>query len=790
MKILVQLIVLIFLQASIGAQNINIQLLGQKPYPSSVLHGELNDVWGHVDSLGNEYAIVGLEKGVSIVDVDDPTNLTEVFYVSGPSTIWRDMKTWNNHAYITNEYSGGLMIIDLDALPGTITPADVYYFTGSSYPFNSAHNIYIDENGIAYIFGSDYGNGGAIMLDLTVNPKAPVEVGLFDTEYLHDGMARGDTLWGAAVYKGAFYVINVSNKANPLILASKFTSGFFAHNCWISDDGNTLFTTDEIANGAIGSYDVSDVSNIDELDVIYSNPGSGVIPHNTHVYGDFLVTSYYRDGVTVVDASNPDRLVQTGNYDTSPFNGTGFNGCWGTYPYLPSGKLLATDIENGLFVLGVNYTKGVYLKGNSRKFSDSTAVALTEVTVVNGNNVFSSNLNGFYKESFADSGWYKLAFYKPGYLRDTIDIYMQSGQSYTVDVYLRKQIPFTLKGIVLDGDNQSVIPFSKVLVKDNDLLHYTFADANGAFEITNFFEGHYEVTTGLWPEYKNSCIDIPISGGDSLVLSTYKELNDDFTFDNFWTADTKGTSGAWERELLMFEPSFHTLDFPIKDVNNDCSDFAYVTGVSGASDHDVDGGLNVLISPQLDLTSFEYPLLSFSYWFRNDAPGGVDDTLTFSIAGSGDTVDLLKIHNAINLFQSKWIDTSLLLINLNMDLSDVYFIASAGDFGPDNLLEAGLDNFRIGEAFVGIADQKESAYSIEVFPNPFSDVINLRYSANFKSLDYQLTDIAGRMILKGILYENINQIQIPSVVPNGIYILRLSDQNGNTVSRKMVKTEL
>lgn len=755
-----------------------------------MLHGDLNDIWGHVDSLGNEYAIVGLEKGVSIVDVDDPAILTEVFYVAGLSTIWRDMKTWNNHAYITNELSGGLMIIDLSALPGVITTADVYYFTGSSYPFNSAHNLYIDENGIAYIFGSDYANGGAIILDLTVNPKVPVEVGLFDTEYLHDGMARGDTLWGAAVYKGAFYIINVSNKANPQILASKFTSGFFAHNCWISDDGNTLFTTDEIANGAIGSYDVSDISNIDELDVIYSNPGSGVIPHNTHVYGDFLVTSYYRDGVTVVDASNPDRMVQTGNYDTSPLNGTGFNGCWGAYPYLPSGKLLATDIENGLFVLGVNYTKGVYLKGNSRKFSDSTAVALTEVTVVNGNNVFSSNLNGFYKESFADTGWYKLAFYKPGYLRDTVDVYMQSGQSYTVDVYLRKQAPFTLKGIVLDSDNQNVIPFSKVLIKGKDVLYNTFVDANGAFEISNFYEGYYEVTTGLWPEYKNSCIDIPISGGDSLVLSTFRDLSDDFTFNNFWTVVTGGTSGAWERELLLFEPSFYTLDFPIKDVNDDCSDFAFVTGISSASNHDVDGGLNLLISPKLDLSGFDYPLLSFSYWFRNDAPVGNDDTLTFSLAGSGDTVDLLKIHNAVNLFQSQWIDTSFLLTDLTMDLSDVYFIASIGDFGQDDLLEAGLDNFRIGEAFVGIAKQRDNNYTVQVFPNPFSDVINLRFSANFIPVEYQLTDITGRLILNGILPENEMQIQLPSVVLHGIYILRFSDQKGNTVSRKIVKAEL
>ena len=143
------------------------QLLGSKTYNNTSLHGDLNDVWGYVDSLGNEYALVGLEKGVSIVDVTDPANLVEVFYVAGPSTIWRDIKTWNKHAYICNELSGGLQIIDMSALPGAITSNDVYYHTGPLFPFPDAHNLWIDENGIAYVFGAGFGKKGAIFLDLT-----------------------------------------------------------------------------------------------------------------------------------------------------------------------------------------------------------------------------------------------------------------------------------------------------------------------------------------------------------------------------------------------------------------------------------------------------------------------------------------------------------------------------------------------------------------------------------------------------------------------------------------------
>ena len=40
--------------------------------------GDLNDIWGWVDSLGNEYAIVGSQKGTFIFDITDPVNGRDV----------------------------------------------------------------------------------------------------------------------------------------------------------------------------------------------------------------------------------------------------------------------------------------------------------------------------------------------------------------------------------------------------------------------------------------------------------------------------------------------------------------------------------------------------------------------------------------------------------------------------------------------------------------------------------------------------------------------------------------
>ena len=211
-----------FAQIHFSFSQLNMSLLGNHSFPGS--RGDVSDIWGYVDENGNEYAIVGLEEGVSIVDVTNPGSLNEVFYTPGASTIWRDMKTWGDKAYITNEGGNGLMIIDLAPLPGS-TALTVTNYTGSNYPFQTAHNLYIDENGYCYVMGADYSEGGAIILDLNVPTTDPnFEVGLYDDYYLHDGMVRGDTLWGGAINDGFLVVVNVSNKAAPISMATRLIS--------------------------------------------------------------------------------------------------------------------------------------------------------------------------------------------------------------------------------------------------------------------------------------------------------------------------------------------------------------------------------------------------------------------------------------------------------------------------------------------------------------------------------------------------------------------------------------
>lgn len=412
---------------------------------------QLSDVWGWDDDEGNEYALVGTYSGLSVVDVTDPAEPVEKFFGPGPESIWRDIKTWEHYAYVSNENDEGVYIVDLSPLPGEVI--SFTNFTGSTYPFNSIHNLYIDETGKLYIFGSNNGVGGAIICDLTEDPMNPVELGRFNSHYLHDGMARGDTLWGGAVYTGELLAIDVSDPANPEIMGSVSTPGQFTHNAWVSDDGSHVFTTDEVNSGFIAAYNVTDLSNIIETDRIQTAAGTDVIPHNVHVLNDYLITSYYTEGITIHDASFPDYLFEVGHFDTSPnYSGGTFNGSWGAYPFLPSGNILASDMEEGLYILQPNYTRAAHIAGivTDSITGDPLFNVAWELLYYNGQTVF----DGSYSLSTLENGTYSMIFSKDGYNQKIVDgVELVNGELTNLDV----QMSMTIYTGITDNSSQILV---------------------------------------------------------------------------------------------------------------------------------------------------------------------------------------------------------------------------------------------------------------------------------------------------------------------------------------------
>lgn len=415
--------------------NHNISLLSNLAFPPS--RGMLNDIWG-MKKGAKEYAFVGFEDGVAIVDVTTSTNPVEVFYVQGTFNTARDLKTFNNHLYVVNEGSGGLMIIDLNPLPGTLTMANVTFYTGNAtFPVNTAHNLFIDENGIVYLCRTNK-TADNYILSVFNNPKTPVHLGIYNDFELHDAYVRNDTLWGAAIRDGIFVVVDVSNKALPITMASQPTSSLFTHNIWPTNDGQTVFTTDEVAGAYLDAYDVSNLNNITLLDKVQSSPGQNVVPHNTFFLNNFLITSYYTDGVLIHDVSDPTNMIEVGNYDTSPaLSGSGSGGCWGVYPYLPSGIVLASDRQNGLFVLGPSYVQAARLKGNVTNALTFATLDAVNIELVSTTTSTLTNLIGNYSTGIADAGVYDVIYSKTGFVPDTIfNLTLTAGTTVVQNVQL------------------------------------------------------------------------------------------------------------------------------------------------------------------------------------------------------------------------------------------------------------------------------------------------------------------------------------------------------------------
>ena len=83
-------------------ESLNINFLSSLDYDY-----DLSDVWGYATSDG-EYALVGAYNGISVVDVTNATSPNELAFFSGPESIWRDLKTWDNYLYCINETGAGL----------------------------------------------------------------------------------------------------------------------------------------------------------------------------------------------------------------------------------------------------------------------------------------------------------------------------------------------------------------------------------------------------------------------------------------------------------------------------------------------------------------------------------------------------------------------------------------------------------------------------------------------------------------------------------------------------------
>ena len=253
------------LQLHAQNQSLNMELLSNLPFGEN-----LNDIWGYAAPDGTEYAIVGTVLRTAIVDLSDPSNPVEVASFPGATSTWRDMKAFGEFVYVTTDVGAdGLLVVDMSGAPNNITgffwqpEIDI---NGTVTTLETCHNIFIDEEGFGYLSGCNMNGGGVLIIDLFSTPGMPQFVTGADPRQSHDVMVQDDLMYSSDIFNGFFSVVDVSDRTDPITLATQTTTMTFTHNAWVSEDNNFLFTTDERANAYIDSYDISDLTDIKLLD--------------------------------------------------------------------------------------------------------------------------------------------------------------------------------------------------------------------------------------------------------------------------------------------------------------------------------------------------------------------------------------------------------------------------------------------------------------------------------------------------------------------------------------------
>ena len=786
------IIALLFLGSlSIKAQeSLNMELISNLQYTEN-----LSDVWGYVAPNGDEYAIVGTRNTASIVDLRDPSNPIEVAAFPGNPSTWRDMKHFGEFVYVTNDTGAdGLLVIDMSGAPGNIT-AEFWQpeieINGTINTLGSCHNLFIDELGYGYLSGCNLNGGGVLIIDLFTNPGEPQFVSAADARLSHDVMVQDNLMYSSDIFDGFFSVVDVSDRADPITLTTQATTMLFTHNAWVSDDNNFLFTTDERANSYVDSYDISDLTDIRRLDSFRpgTSIGSGSIPHNTHFLNGYLVTSWYTDGVRIIDGNRPENLVEIAFFDTFQQAGGGFQGAWGATPYLPSGLVLVSDINSGLYVFEADYVRAAYLEGNVT--DADTSFPLDDVTVtIDSPQINSKNTNalGDYKTGLAAPGQVMVTFSALGYVTQTLPVTIQSGEVTMLDVALVPSARFSITGTVSSLVDNSPIENARVLLQNEFQEFEVGTDANGVFVLNSLLEGEYSIFAGAWG-YENIEFNpaLTLNADLDLDIQIGEKLMDDFIVDLGWTVENMAETGAWVREVPIGTSTQGGFSNPNVDVDDDIGNKAYVTGNSegGVGQNDIDGGTVRLLSPIMDLTEFVAPSISYRLWFVNDGGNSSpNDDLRVRITNGIDTINIEILIASDS--EGVWRPTASFLPGELMDLTpNMQFIVEASDFDPGHLVEAGLDQFLVTETSPTSTKDLLSTQIFKSSPNPFAQSTFLNFDEAVSGT-IVVTNLLGQHV-ETIRLENAEKIEIGQDYDAGVYLISLTSDDEQYEAVKIVK---
>lgn len=626
-----------------------------------------NDCWGWTSPLGREYALMGLSNGTAFVDVSDPGSPEIRNVVPGLSSLWRDVKTYQNYAYVVTEAEGGnLQVIDMSDLDagGEATLVNTVSGPGTS----RTHNVAIDtDSGFLYRSG---GSGEGIRIYDLADPGNPTWVATWSTKYVHDlqvatydsGPFAGRQLaYLCGGFNGGFVetgvtVLDVTDKSNLTVISeTSWPSSAYSHQGWLNEDRTRLYVNDELDEGDFGIpttihvLDVSDPSNI-SYEGGFTN-GNAAVGHNLYIKGDRLYAAHYRSGVRVFDlTSDPLAPEEIAYFDTFPGSDEAFfNGAWNVYPFFESGNILISDLERGLFIVDLQEPRVAVSYPDGRPDLVDPAGGTIRAGV---DELVEGALDGAIVRLISDLG---------------------EGATST---------PMSLGK---DGVWEGVLPVANCGDAVAWWIEVEFDDAD-------------QVTSPAGAPNQSWFAQAAV--GSTAVLDDDGETNPGWT-----VVDGAGlTDGAWTRGVPV---GGGDRGDPAED--GDGSGSCWLTDNEDGNS-DVDGGATTLVSPIIDATG-EVVLLSYLRWYDNTfggAPNADVFTVEISPDGGANWLPLEVVGPDGPGTSGGWVPFQAILADLELPSTDQLRLRfTADDAGDGSVIEAAIDAVRIEVLDCGVATVPE-----------------------------------------------------------------------------------
>jgi choice-of-anchor B domain-containing protein len=672
-----------------------------------------NDCWGYTSPSGREYAIIGHSHGTTFVEITDPSDPVVIHYQAGEQSLWRDVKVYQQYAYIVSEGGGGIQVMNLGNIDGGVVTLANQIFSGGT---SESHNVAIDTDS-GYLYRCGGGNNiGLRVYRLSNNPANPQYVGSWNSRYVHDvqvvtytsGPYAGREIafacsgFGNGASNTGLTILDVTNKNNIFTRAQfYYSNAAYSHQAWLSEDRTKLFLDDELdEDGTLPTTThVIDVTNLNSPSYLgnFTN-GSSAIGHNLYTKGDLCYQANYRSGLRIFDVSSAPGATEVAYFDTWPGDDDdAFNGLWSCYPYFPSGVVIGSDLERGLFVWWVGEPKLTFdVVGGVPEVLDPAGEAVTvQISELSAGDL------------------------QPG----SATLHLDTGGGVV-------EVPLTAQG---GGAFQAQFP----------------ATACGT-EVRWFVSARS--TDGLLWTYP---AEAPYNHLDSVAAEgRVIAFEDDMEQDLGWTVgdpSDSATAGVWRRDDPV-----ETAASP-EDDRSPNGTLCWTTGLFA----DIDGGFTTLTSPAFDLQAWHDPVVTFWLYFHRDGLSQGTDQCRVEVSNDdGATwVEMERIQQVPLEKIASWDRKSYHLAQWVTPTAQTRIRVRAQDENLDSFVKALVDDVTVWQA---ACDCAPTSYCTSA-ANSAGTAAQIGWSGSTElgQNDFHLTVSGALPGGLGLFFYGPNQVQLP-----------------------------